>query len=180
VPASDKPQAAAWFAHYPLRRLEAEVLIDALNQISGTTEKYSSPIPEPFTFIPETHRTITLADASITSSFLELFGRSSRDTGMESDRNNRPSDAQQLHLINSSHIRRKLEQGPKMRALISGRDTPRDSAVKVYLAILSRYPTDQELKIWQDYQQKSSEGARRSQTDLAWALINSAEFLYRH
>jgi hypothetical protein len=180
VPASDKPQAATLFAHYPLRRLEAEVLIDALNLITGTTEKYSSPIPEPFTFIPESHRTITLADASITSSFLELFGRSSRDTGMESDRNNRPSDAQQLHLLNSSHIRRKLEQGPKMRALISGRDTPRDSAGKVYLAILSRYPTDQELKIWQDYQQKSSESARRGPADLAWALINSAEFLYRH
>ncbi|MCJ7675976.1 MAG: DUF1549 and DUF1553 domain-containing protein, partial [Sedimentisphaerales bacterium] len=50
---SDKPEAEANFAYYPLRRLEAEVLIDALNQITGTTEKYSSAIPEPFTFIPE-------------------------------------------------------------------------------------------------------------------------------
>ena len=53
-------QSAANFAHYPLRRLEAEVLVDALCQITGTTETYSSMIPEPFTFIPEKQRSITL------------------------------------------------------------------------------------------------------------------------
>ena len=75
VAKSDKPEAAALFAQYPLRRLEAEVLIDALNQITGTTEQYSSPIPEPFTFIPEGQRSIALPDGSITSPFLEQFGR---------------------------------------------------------------------------------------------------------
>ena len=89
VPESDKPEAEANFASYPLRRLDAEVLIDALNQITGTTEKYSSAIPEPFTFIPEDQRSIALPDGSITSSFLELFGRPPRDTGLESERNNR-------------------------------------------------------------------------------------------
>ena len=81
---SDSAEAAANFASYPLRRLEAEVLIDALNQITGTTEKYSSAIPEPFTFIPEDQRSIALADGSITSSFLEMFGRPARDTGLQS------------------------------------------------------------------------------------------------
>jgi hypothetical protein len=54
VPKSDSPEAAANFASYPLRRLEAEVLIDAINQLTGSSEKYSSAIPEPFTFIPGT------------------------------------------------------------------------------------------------------------------------------
>lgn len=112
IPASDKPQAEVNFAHYPLRRLEAEILIDALNQITGTTEKYSSAVPEPFTFIPEEQRSIELADGSITSSFLEMFGRSSRDTGLVGERNNSPSAAQRLHLLNSSHIQKKIEQGP--------------------------------------------------------------------
>ena len=66
IPRASGPKAEAEFACYPLRRLEAEVLIDALNQITGTTEKYSSPIPEPFTFIPEDQRSIALADGSIT------------------------------------------------------------------------------------------------------------------
>ena len=119
IPRSDDPRAEANFAHYPLRRLEAEVLIDALCQITGTTEQYSSIIPEPYTFMPEDQRAVALADASITSPFLEKFGRSSRDTGLESDRNNRPTAAQRLHLLNSSHVRRKMETSPKLRALWS-------------------------------------------------------------
>ncbi len=99
VARSDDPRAEANFAQYPLRRLEAEVMIDALCQITGTTEQYSSIIPEPYTFMPENQRAVALADASITSPFLEKFGRSSRDTGLESDRNNRPTAAQRLHLL---------------------------------------------------------------------------------
>ena len=66
------------------------MLIDALCQITGTTEKYSSPIPEPFTFIPEDQRSIALPDGSITSPFLEMFGRPPRDTGLESERQQPP------------------------------------------------------------------------------------------
>ena len=121
IPETDHPQGDANFSHYLPRRLEAEVLIDAICQITGTTEKYSSPIPEPFTFIPENQRSIELADGSISSSFLEMFGRPARDTGLESERNNRPTAAQQLHLLNSSHIRRKIEQSPKLRELLQSK-----------------------------------------------------------
>ncbi len=93
------------------------MLIDAICQVTGTTEKYSSPIPEPFTFIPDGQRSIELADGSISSPFLDMFGRPARDTGLESERNNRPTAAQELHLLNSSHIRRKIEQSPKLRAV---------------------------------------------------------------
>ena len=97
------------------------MLIDAICQITGTTEKYSSAIPEPFTFIPEDQRSIALPDGSITSSFLEMFGRPPRDTGLESERNNRLTAAQRLHLLNSSHIQRKIEQSPRMQALLRRR-----------------------------------------------------------
>ncbi len=118
------------FAHYPLRRLDAEVLIDALDQITGTTEDYSSAIPEPFTFIPENQRSIALADGSITSSFLEMFGRPPRDTGLESERNNRPTADQRLHLLNSSHVQRKIEQSPMLRNLTqAGRPRARSPRV---------------------------------------------------
>ena len=53
IPMVSNPAAEANFAHYPLRRLEAEVIIDALCQITGTSEKNTSPIPEPITFIPD-------------------------------------------------------------------------------------------------------------------------------
>ena len=129
---SDHPAAEANFAAYTLRRLDAEVIVDALNQISGMTEKYSSPIPEPFTFIPEDQRSIALPDGSITSSFLETFGRPGRDTGLESERINKVTAAQRLHLINSTHVRRKLEQGPKLQALYRSRGGPREVIESLY------------------------------------------------
>jgi Protein of unknown function (DUF1553)/Protein of unknown function (DUF1549) len=179
VAKSDKPEAAEKFAHYPLRRLDAEVLIDALNQITITTEKYSSPIPEPFTFIPEDQRSIALPDGSITSPFLELFGRSSRDTGLEAERNNRVTDAQRLHLLNSSHIQRKLEQSRMLQFQLQGDKPIRQIATGMYLGILSRFPTDEELQAVEAYAQ-SAANKREAVIDLTWALINSAEFLYRH
>jgi hypothetical protein len=180
IPASDQPEAEANFARYPLRRLEAEVLVDALNQITGTTEQYSSAIPEPFTFVPEDQRSIALADGSISSSFLELFGRPSRDTGLESERNNRPTAAQSLHLLNSSHIQRKLEQSPKLQNLINSKGAPREIVSGLYLMILSRFPTEQEWKLISAHAGSETVKQREALVDLAWALINSPEFLYRH
>lgn len=180
IPASKDARAEAHFAHYPLRRLEAEVLIDAICQITGTTEKYSSAIPEPFTFIPEEQRSIALADGSITSSFLEMFGRPARDTGLESERNNRSTAAQRLHLLNSSHIQRKIEQSVKLRQWLQARRRPQETITGLYLTILSRFPTEEELKIVTEYSQSGVGGSREAMMDLTWALINSAEFLYRH
>jgi hypothetical protein len=179
VAKSDKPEAEANFAFYPLRRLDAEVLIDALNQITSTTEKYSSSIPEPFTFIPEDQRSIALPDGSISSPFLELFGKSPRNTGMESERNNRIAADQRLHLLNSSHIQRKLEQSQLLKFQMQGNKPIREIAAAMYLGILSRFPTEAELQAVETYAQ-SAATKREAVLDLGWALINSTEFLYRH
>jgi hypothetical protein len=180
IPRSSKPEAAAHFASYPLRQLDAEVLADALCEITGTTEKYSSAIPEPFTFIPENKHSITLPDGSISSSFLEMFGRPSRDTGLESERNNRPTADQRLHLLNSSHIQRKLEQSPKIKYLLKNRDNPRDVVAGLYLAILSRFPTEEELQVAAANFPAGGADNRAGALDVAWALINNVEFIYRH
>jgi len=180
IPRSAKPEAAANFASYPLRRLEAEVLIDALDQITGSTEKYSSPIPEPFTFIPENQRSIALPDGSISSSFLELFGRPPRDTGLESERNNAPSAAQKLHLLNSSHILRKIEQSRMIDYQSGSKKAPGEIATGMYLAILSRFPTTEELQFLAEHFENAKMTRREATVDLAWGLMNSVEFLYRH
>ena len=180
IPSTNRPEGAANFSHYPLRRLEAEVLADALCQITGTTEKYSSAVPEPFTFVPENLRSVELPDGSITSSFLEMFGRSPRDTGLESERNNRPTADQRLYLLNSSHIQGKIEQGRKLQALLRSGNNPRDTVTELYLTILSRFPTEDELKIAAAPFQSGTAKRREAAVDVAWALINSAEFLYRH
>ena len=182
IPRTGDPQAAANFAYYPLRRLDAETLIDAVCQITGTTEEYSSPIPEPFTFLPEGQRATALPDGSISSAFLEMFGRPPRDTGLESERNNNPTAEQRLHLLNSSHIQLKIQQSAKLRTLVQARPggKPRDPIDRIYLATLSRYPTAEELKTVAAYYQSVQGNKWPAIVDLAWALINSAEFLYRH
>lgn len=180
VPKGRKPDAAAHFACYPLRRLEAEVLIDAIDSITTSTEKYTSPIPEPYTIIPENQRSIELADGSTTSTFLELFGRSSRDTGLETERNNHPTPDQRLHLLNSTHIQRKLEQSPKLRALLQSKRTPPQIIASIYLIVLSRFPTEAETQIALDYSKSANVKPREAAVDLAWALMNSAEFQFRH
>jgi len=179
-PKTEDPLGASVFAFYPVRRLDAEVLIDALCQVTGSTEKYTSAIPEPFTFIPEARRSIALPDGSISSSFLEMFGRPSRDTGLESERNNRPTAGQSLHLLNSSHIQRKIEQSRTVQNLAQSKSSPRELIGGLYLATLSRFPSDEELKIVSEYFDSHAANRREVAVDLVWALVNSAEFLYRH
>jgi hypothetical protein len=60
---------------------------------------------------------------------------------------------------------------------------------ELYLTILSRFPTPDEVRLAEAYgtasapnsQGKAGRPKRREEwVDIAWALINSAEFLYRH
>ncbi|MBE3095935.1 MAG: DUF1553 domain-containing protein [Planctomycetes bacterium] len=192
MPRFKTPQAEANFAAYPLRRLDAEVLIDAINKITGTSDLYTSPIPEPFTYIPRDLPAIAVADGSITSPFLALFGRSARATGMENERENKPIPAQSLHMLNSSHIQMKLDQSPRLRAIFDSKRKPAEIVEELYLTVLSRFPTPEEVKNAEDYSAVAAPGGagksakaaptkrREDWVDITWSLINSTEFLYRH
>jgi hypothetical protein len=172
---SKDPQAELNFAFYVPRRLDAETVIDAICQITGTTEFYMSIIPEPYTYIPENLRSTLLPDGSITSAFLETFGRPPRDSGLESERNNKITAGQRLHLLNSTHIREKIEKGPKIVDLMRSTSDARQMAEVLYLTIVSRLPTEEESNLAQGYT-----GSRQGCQTIAWALINSEEFLFRH
>jgi hypothetical protein len=179
------------FSHYYVRRLDAEVLIDAICQITHTTESYSSDIPEPFTFIPEKQRSIKLSDGSITSPFLDLYGRPPRDTGFESERNNTPSSAQKLHMLNSTHIQQKIIKNKALLGMTTkksnrggkkkggGWKSPQRTIEDMYLTILSRYPTAQEKETAKAYYDKVGNRFTAS-VDLVWALLNTKEFIYKH
>ena len=178
IPATADPRALEWFGCYPLRRLDAEVLIDALCAVTGTTESYSSLIPEPFTFLPEGTRAIALPDGSISSSFLELFGRPPRDSGLAAERNLNPSADQRLHFLNSSHVRLKIEKSPALRAVLRSA-APYQAANQLYLLILSRPPTDAELSLFRQ-SVAAAPNRQNAIADFIWALLNTTEFLCRH
>ncbi len=178
---SDSPESTALFACYPVRQLDAEVLADALNWVGGAKEQYESRIPEPFTWIPREERTIALADGSITSTFLQVFGRPPRDSGLESERAHEANDAQRLFLLNSTEVYKRIQGSIRLRSLALATGGDRKKLVQgVYLTLLSREPTAAELAAAESYGKTAKVDANAATTDLAWALVNSMEFLYRH
>jgi hypothetical protein len=180
IPQSDNPEATPLFAHYIVRRLDAEVLFDALRVLGGTGEIYQSPVPEPFTFVPEYNRTVELSDGSITSQFLEKFGRPGRDTGLELERDNDFSVDQSMYLLNSSQVQKRIESSPRLRDISRRANrNPERRIEALYRLILSRTPTDQELAFASSYPGMQA-GKRQALDDLCWALLNTKEFLFRH
>lgn len=180
IPRVQTPEASANFASYLLRRVEAEVLIDVLNQITGSSDLYTSAVPEPFTYIPKDMPAVALADGSTTDSFLTLFGRSARATGMESERVSELASPQWLHMLNSGQIQNKLQTGPTLAAMLSTGGQPKEIAERLYLTILSRLPTDADVMAAEEYAKAGVVKGRDVWIDLSWALINSPEFLLRH
>lgn len=181
LPRGDVDAAEKLFACYAVRQLDAEVLIDALDWLGGTGESYSSTTPEPYTFIPESRRTITLADGSITSPFLEMFGRPARDTGLDSERSNSPTEEQRLHLLNSTDVQRKIQRSVRLRTAADGAKGDLIETIRrMYLTVLSRHPVDSEIAAAQAYFKTPGRAPRDAAIDLAWALVNSKEFLFRH
>jgi hypothetical protein len=168
------------FSHYQLRRLEAEQLIDAICDITGVPDNYMSKVSEPFSFLPDDYRAIHLADGTISTPFLEMFGRPSRDNSYEGNRNNDLDMKQVLYLLNSSHLQEKIEKSPNIKQLINKWDNDKALIKQIYLTVLSRFPDKDELQTSMNYLQNNSREKRESVNNLIWALLNTKEFVFNH
>lgn len=176
----DPEKTAAHFAAFPLRRLDAEVLDDAIRDLTGVAPAYSSVIPEPFTFLPPESRTVTLADGSMTSSFLLLLGRPSRDSGKLAERSNLIDAKQRLQLFNSGELDRKLQRLLQREDLKS---LPQNARIEtLYWMFYARPPTGEEKATLREALEKRPAGRARWRFihELCWALLNSEEFLFQH
>ena len=158
------------------------MLIDAINKITGTSDLYTSPIPEPFTYIPADMPAIAIADGSITSPFLTLFGRSARATGMENERNNKPCPPSGCTCSTPATSSASWSRGPKLKAIFDSGRKPAEIVEELYLTILSRFPTPDEVEdrrgVWQASaaharSQRQADATSRKGADwidVAWAL----------
>jgi len=110
-----------------------------------------------------------------------MFGRPARDTGLESERSNQPTNAQRRHMLNSTHIQNKIERSGRLNGFLKTAKGNYGMLVNIiYLNILSRYPTAGELESAKKYFQTKGVNKKQAMNDLVWALINTKEFLYRH
>ncbi len=159
---------------FEARRLPAEVIVDALADITGAAEIYQSRVPEPFTTYPQGTRSRDLGDATVSSSALELFGKVSRDVSLESQRNNSITGRQLLYLMNSTDLESQIRRSPLLKRVSGRKSSTREMVNVLTLTILARPATEREIDLFADFAKSSSSLA----ADIIWTLINSNEFLY--
>jgi hypothetical protein len=161
-------------------RLNAEVIVDAIADITGISDQYSSRVPEPFSFYPMGTHSLELGDATVSSSTLELFGRASRDVSLERQHIKDLNARQLLFLMNSSELETKIRKSPVLNELCKSQLSVDDLCKAVTLTVLSRYPTAVELQLYNSYASKNKLTTKQLCYDLAWMELNSTEFLYNH
>ncbi len=170
----------AHFSHYLTKRLTAEQLLDAVNQITETSDQFTSRVPEPYTILPRGHRAVQLADGTISTPFLELFGRPSRNSPFESERSCETSMRQALHFINSSHIENKVAGSPWLKRLLASGKTNEELVTEIYLTAIARFPADEEKQSVLDYIGTDNRARRQAFYDFVWAIMNTKEFMFNH
>ncbi|MEW5976224.1 MAG: DUF1549 domain-containing protein [Acidobacteriota bacterium] len=167
-----------YYSHYLAKRLPAEVILDAISQVTD--------VPTPFGgFAPGT-RALQLPDTSVDSYFLDVFGRPQRATTCDCERDPQPNLRQALHIINGETLNRKLSaEGGWIDQAVKQNLSNREVIETLYLAAYSRYPTQGELdKTSQMLEQACHESdamaRRQALEDFGWALLTSKEFVFNH
>ncbi len=160
------------FSRYYPKRLNAEVLLDSIDQVTGTQTRFNGA--------PTGMKAVQLPDNGFNSYFLTVFGRPESSSACECERSGEANLAQSLHLLNSSEIQGKLTSG---RAAKLANDKKREHAEKInelYLLAFSRKPTQQETDIAMAHIEKNEKNVKFAYEDIVWALINTKEFLFNH
>jgi hypothetical protein len=159
------------FARYYPRRLVAEVLLDAIAQVTGA--------PTSFAGLPAGTRAIELPDESVPSTFLDAFGRPKRDTACECERVTDASLGQGLLLMNSNEVHQKLAAaGAKAETLAKD---PRPDAEKLddlFWLAFARPPSSTEKSAALNHIVARPNDKKGAFEDVLWALINAKEFQF--
>jgi hypothetical protein len=164
------------FSRMYLRRLRAEVLMDAIGDVTGVPSSFSATWPGA--------RAVETWNFKISSEFLDAFGRPNSSSDPPCERNTSGTIVQALHLMHGDGLQKKITHGKgRARRLADSKMTLAEIADEVYLATLSRRPTQAERAEVEKFFEaiKDNKDARRiAIEDFIWAIINSAEFIFNH
>jgi hypothetical protein len=160
------------FARARVRLLPAEVVLDAIGQTLGQ--------PDAFRDAPRGATATQLPGARVGDAFLKAFGKPDRLLTCECERSESTTLAQAFQLINGESIRSKLEApANRIGRLLDAGTADAEVLDELMLAALCRPPTSNERAGFLAFVAKASD-RRRAWEDVAWAIVNSKEFLLRH
>ena len=158
-----------FFSRFYPRPMVAQVLLDVLNDVTGTEEKYGR--------YPLGTRAVELP-LPVSSRFLSLYGRSDREFLGDLDPKLEPTLTQALHMINSGYVNKKLRSSSGVLSRLMKEELDnRELITELYLGTFSRFPTDTEVETAEAYIAESPK-YRTGCEDLLWALISSRSFLF--
>ncbi|MFN3653156.1 MAG: DUF1553 domain-containing protein [Armatimonadota bacterium] len=161
------------YSRYYKKRPPGEVLLDAVSQVTG--------VPQTFRAYPEGTRAIQMWDSRLQVEFLEIFGRPVRQSVCECERPTDGSVTQMLHMMNSEQMHRRLTHDTGAAAELDKSGKPEEEVVReLYLRVLSRYPTAEEIAAARTAFTREKATRRQAIEDILWALMNSAEFILNH
>ncbi|MBX3746762.1 MAG: DUF1553 domain-containing protein [Verrucomicrobiae bacterium] len=171
---------------YP-RRLTAEVLKDAIADVTGVGDTYTEILlsdgsTEKTALYPGETRALQLKDSAVRSYFLKTFGRNQREITCECERSNQPNLIQVLHLANGSTINEKLaSREGRVTQLLATDPAPERILEEAWMRSFSRAPSEAERREFGLLLADAGpEGRREAVEDLFWALLTSREFLFQH
>jgi len=160
------------FSHAQVRRLTSEQMLDAIVKVTGNDVKFRN--------LPKGSRAVQVAGGNSGVYFLEVFGRPVRETVCTCERRGEPNLAQSLHLINGSTIDGAIKgKGGTLDSLLAA-ETPPDQIIdRLYLAAVSRRPSEEEKGQLQAYVD-AAEDKRAALEDVFWTVLNAKEFIFNH
>jgi hypothetical protein len=174
---SSKPNASNGgdklnFARAQVRRVRAEVLLDAISQITETPNKFQG--------LPIGARAVQIADGAVSNYFLTTFGRAKRESVASSEVKTDPNLSQALHLMNGDAINDRIRRGRVVERLIADGKSNDVIVTDLFMRVFGRHP----LAAEKDAVLKAlaSDPASRQAVleDAFWALLNSKEFVFTH
>ncbi|MEO6754185.1 MAG: DUF1549 domain-containing protein [Chthoniobacteraceae bacterium] len=157
---------------YP-RRPRAEVLWDCITQVTGHRPNFYLELPGT--------RAVQLFDGGLTNDFLNLFGRTRRETPCTCDIKNAPTLTQALHLINGDTVTTTIRNGDRLHQWLPRFQNDMSQVLDhLSLTTLSRLPTTAEKTAFTELLKTHPSGRDAAFEDIFWTLLNSSEFLFNH
>jgi hypothetical protein len=176
-----------YYSRYFPRRLMAEVLLDAVSQVTDvptdfTRILYPGADVKPTDVYAKGTRAVQLHDSAVESYFLQTFGRNQRRITCECERSDEPSMVQVLHISNGSTINEKLAaDGNRLSRWLTDFKNDSELIDEIFLTSLSRLPEPSERQeIGAVLAEAPPDERRKVLEDVVWAIVSSREFMFNH